>query len=165
MNMRLPDQINNPSSNHSATDHDNECTMREQDRFMPIANVIRIMRKILPPHAKISDDSKEIIQECVSPSSSASSRGRPTSSRGRPTTSASSPTLYLSRYREFEGDRGSIRGEPFVKRPVEFAPVFQLGGHHNVFFGSAMGGFFLKDMPNEGSSQAVVAGIEPYFSV
>ncbi|CAN0907399.1 Nuclear transcription factor Y subunit B-6 [Linum grandiflorum] len=33
---------------------------------MPIANVIRIMRRILPPHAKISDDAKETIQECVS---------------------------------------------------------------------------------------------------
>ncbi|CAI9087113.1 OLC1v1021104C1 [Oldenlandia corymbosa var. corymbosa] len=43
-----------------------ECTVREQDRFMPIANVIRIMRKILPAHAKISDDAKETIQECVS---------------------------------------------------------------------------------------------------
>ncbi|KAK4707495.1 hypothetical protein R3W88_028420 [Solanum pinnatisectum] len=45
---------------------DSECTIREQDRFMPIANVIRIMHRILPPHAKISDDSKETIQECVS---------------------------------------------------------------------------------------------------
>lgn len=32
---------------------------------MPIANVTRIMRRILPPHAKISDDAKETIQECV----------------------------------------------------------------------------------------------------
>ncbi|CAM0944449.1 unnamed protein product [Alopecurus aequalis] len=40
--------------------------IREQDRLMPIANVIRIMRRVLPPHAKISDDAKETIQECVS---------------------------------------------------------------------------------------------------
>ncbi|XP_052160163.1 nuclear transcription factor Y subunit B-10-like [Oryza glaberrima] len=40
--------------------------VREQDRLMPIANVIRIMRRVLPPHAKISDDAKEVIQECVS---------------------------------------------------------------------------------------------------
>ena len=54
----------NGNNNHStSTDQDNnECTVREQDRFMPIANVIRIMRKILPPHAKISDDAKETIQ-------------------------------------------------------------------------------------------------------
>ncbi|TQE08632.1 hypothetical protein C1H46_005724 [Malus baccata] len=43
-----------------------QCLVREQDRYMPIANVIRIMRKILPPHAKISDDAKETMQECVS---------------------------------------------------------------------------------------------------
>ncbi|CAN0908757.1 Nuclear transcription factor Y subunit B-6 [Linum grandiflorum] len=52
-----------PAENKAAPE---ECTVREQDRFMPIANVIRIMRKILPPHAKISDDAKETIQECVS---------------------------------------------------------------------------------------------------
>ncbi|KAL2336940.1 hypothetical protein Fmac_011386 [Flemingia macrophylla] len=40
--------------------------VREQDHYMPIANVIRIMRRILPSHAKISDDAKEMIQECVS---------------------------------------------------------------------------------------------------
>ncbi|KAM1048396.1 hypothetical protein TB2_027078 [Malus domestica] len=43
-----------------------QCLVREQDRYMPIANVIRIMRKILPPHAKISDDAKETMQESVS---------------------------------------------------------------------------------------------------
>ncbi|KAL9230015.1 hypothetical protein vseg_005416 [Gypsophila vaccaria] len=32
---------------------------------MPIANVIRIMRKTLPPHAKISDEAKFAIQESV----------------------------------------------------------------------------------------------------
>ncbi|XP_051199586.1 nuclear transcription factor Y subunit B-9 [Lolium perenne] len=40
--------------------------VREQDRLMPIANVTRIMRRMLPPHAKISDDAKELIQDCVS---------------------------------------------------------------------------------------------------
>ncbi|XP_028768558.1 nuclear transcription factor Y subunit B-9-like [Neltuma alba] len=40
--------------------------MREQDQYMPIANVIRIMRRVLPSHAKISDEAKETVQECVS---------------------------------------------------------------------------------------------------
>ncbi|XP_062230054.1 nuclear transcription factor Y subunit B-9-like [Phragmites australis] len=43
-----------------------ELVIREQDRLMPIANVVRIMRCVLPPHAKISDDAKEVILECVS---------------------------------------------------------------------------------------------------
>ncbi|KAF8080734.1 hypothetical protein N665_0924s0003 [Sinapis alba] len=39
---------------------------REQDRFLPIANVSRIMKKALPGNAKISKDAKETVQECVS---------------------------------------------------------------------------------------------------
>jgi len=39
---------------------------REQDRFLPIANISRIMKKALPPSAKISKDAKECVQECVS---------------------------------------------------------------------------------------------------
>ena len=39
---------------------------REQDRFLPIANVSRIMKKALPANAKISKEAKETVQECVS---------------------------------------------------------------------------------------------------
>ncbi|RWW03193.1 hypothetical protein GW17_00033661, partial [Ensete ventricosum] len=40
--------------------------VREQDRFLPIANIIRIMKKALPANAKIAKDAKETMQECVS---------------------------------------------------------------------------------------------------
>ncbi|KAL9248111.1 hypothetical protein vseg_021470 [Gypsophila vaccaria] len=40
--------------------------MEEADRLLPIANVGRIMKNILPPTAKISKGSKETMQECVS---------------------------------------------------------------------------------------------------
>ncbi|KAK7363601.1 hypothetical protein VNO77_05749 [Canavalia gladiata] len=40
--------------------------IKEQDRLLPIANVGRIMKQILPPNAKISKESKETMQECVS---------------------------------------------------------------------------------------------------
>ncbi|KAL6596575.1 hypothetical protein ACP70R_047218 [Stipagrostis hirtigluma subsp. patula] len=43
-----------------------ESAIREQDRLMPVANVVRLMRHKLPPHAKIADDAKDLIQECVS---------------------------------------------------------------------------------------------------
>ncbi|KAL5540253.1 hypothetical protein UlMin_044493 [Ulmus minor] len=43
-----------------------ELSAREQDRFLPIANVSRIMKKALPANAKISKDAKETVQECVS---------------------------------------------------------------------------------------------------
>ncbi|TFK96213.1 histone-fold-containing protein [Pterulicium gracile] len=39
---------------------------REQDRFLPIANVARIMKNSVPPTAKIAKDAKECVQECVS---------------------------------------------------------------------------------------------------
>ena len=40
--------------------------VREQDRFLPIANISRIMKKALPGNAKIAKDAKETVQECVS---------------------------------------------------------------------------------------------------
>ena len=40
--------------------------VREQDRFFPIANISRIMKKALPANAKIAKDAKETVQECVS---------------------------------------------------------------------------------------------------
>ncbi|QCE07734.1 nuclear transcription factor Y [Vigna unguiculata] len=39
---------------------------REQDRFLPIANISRIMKKGLPPNGKIAKDAKDTMQECVS---------------------------------------------------------------------------------------------------
>ncbi|KAJ0500817.1 putative transcription factor Hap3/NF-YB family [Helianthus annuus] len=48
-------------------DSDNESVLlREQDRFLPIANVSRIMKKAVPANGKISKEAKETVQECVS---------------------------------------------------------------------------------------------------
>ncbi|KAL8160813.1 hypothetical protein V2J09_012302 [Rumex salicifolius] len=130
---------NNGSKGNAAADDPNECMVREQDRFMPIANVIRIMRKTLPPHAKISDDAKETIQECVSEFISfiTGEANERCQREQRKTITAEDVlwamsklgfddyvdplTLYLHRYRELEGDRGSIRGDPLVKRPYDFS--------------------------------------------
>lgn len=43
-----------------------EVELREQDRFLPVANIARIMKTVLPGNAKIAKDAKETIQECVS---------------------------------------------------------------------------------------------------
>ncbi|KAL4212327.1 hypothetical protein CU097_010549 [Rhizopus azygosporus] len=43
-----------------------EIDIKEQDRFLPIANVARIMKKALPENAKIAKEAKECVQECVS---------------------------------------------------------------------------------------------------
>ncbi|KAI6684899.1 hypothetical protein NL676_030812 [Syzygium grande] len=37
----------------------------EQERLLPIANVGRMMKEILPPSAKISKEAKQTIQECA----------------------------------------------------------------------------------------------------
>merc|ERR1711953_316721 len=39
---------------------------REQDIFLPIANVARIMKNSIPPNGKIAKEAKECVQECVS---------------------------------------------------------------------------------------------------
>ncbi|KAK9051838.1 hypothetical protein SSX86_028469 [Deinandra increscens subsp. villosa] len=193
--MQQPDhmmkQKQPETTNNSGSTDENECIVREQDRFMPIANVIRIMRKILPPHAKISDDAKETIQECVSEyisfvTGEANDRCQ---REQRKTITAEDVlwamsklgfddyieplTVYLHRYREFDGgERGSIRGEPLVKRAAAtadlgpfgmgpFVPGFQMGHHHNGFFGPAgMAGFF-KD-PSSGAGPSGPGGFEPY---
>lgn len=38
----------------------------EQEKLLPIANVGRIMKQMLPPSAKISKEAKQTIQECAS---------------------------------------------------------------------------------------------------
>lgn len=43
-----------------------EYELREQDKWLPIANVCRIMKNSLPENAKISKEAKECMQECVS---------------------------------------------------------------------------------------------------
>ena len=41
--------------------------LREQDRFLPIANISRIMKKSLPDNAKIAKDAKETVQVTPTP--------------------------------------------------------------------------------------------------
>ncbi|KAI3715527.1 hypothetical protein L6452_22512 [Arctium lappa] len=37
----------------------------EHDKLLPVANVGRIMKQMLPPTAKVSKEAKETIQECA----------------------------------------------------------------------------------------------------
>ncbi|KAH3682243.1 hypothetical protein WICPIJ_006801 [Wickerhamomyces pijperi] len=46
--------------------NEREYEIKEQDRWLPLANVGRVMKNALPPQAKLSKDSKMCIQECVS---------------------------------------------------------------------------------------------------
>lgn len=40
--------------------------LRDQDRFLPIANVAKLMKKTIPERGKIAKEAKECVQECVS---------------------------------------------------------------------------------------------------
>jgi len=39
---------------------------REQDKYLPTANIARIMKQALPESAKVAKDGKDTVQECVS---------------------------------------------------------------------------------------------------
>ncbi|XAR73309.1 hypothetical protein NMG60_11007230 [Bertholletia excelsa] len=62
-NSQTISPIGSPSSGNIS---DGGSSSKEQDRFLPIANVSRIMKKSLPANAKISKEAKETVQECVS---------------------------------------------------------------------------------------------------
>jgi nuclear transcription Y subunit beta len=55
-----------PTDEEILSQHPNFQEIKEQDRFLPIANINRIMKKSLPANAKISKEAKECVQECVS---------------------------------------------------------------------------------------------------
>ncbi|CAN1194002.1 Nuclear transcription factor Y subunit B-9 [Linum perenne] len=114
--------------------------LREQDQYMPVANIIRIMRRILPPNAKISDDAKETIQECVSEYISfVTGEANERCQREHRKTVTADDLLwamgklgfdnyvdplssFLTRYRESEGDRASYRGHPLLHNKSTAAP-------------------------------------------
>ncbi|KAK1858136.1 hypothetical protein I4F81_000748 [Pyropia yezoensis] len=43
-----------------------DASVRELDKYLPTANIARIMKKALPSSAKVAKDGKDTIQECVS---------------------------------------------------------------------------------------------------
>ena len=56
----------NTSENEQSDNQKPFKPLREQDRFLPIANVARIMKISIPRTGKIAKDAKECVQECVS---------------------------------------------------------------------------------------------------
>ncbi|KAJ6680601.1 CCAAT-BINDING TRANSCRIPTION FACTOR-RELATED [Salix purpurea] len=116
----------NESGGHNAA---SELSAKEQDRFLPIANVSRIMKKALPANAKISKDAKETVQECVSEfisfitgeASDKCQREKRKTINGDDLLWAMTTLgfeeyveplkIYLQKYREMEGDKSSM-GRP-----------------------------------------------------
>ncbi|KAK9732281.1 Histone-like transcription factor (CBF/NF-Y) and archaeal histone [Popillia japonica] len=57
------------AENTDDSNHDGDkigVPLREQDRFLPIANVAKIMKRAIPETGKIAKDARECVQECVS---------------------------------------------------------------------------------------------------
>ncbi|EPS71528.1 hypothetical protein M569_03232 [Genlisea aurea] len=61
-----PIDANDNNNNSNGGGRATNSSSKEQDRFLPIANVGRIMKKVIPGNGKISKDAKETVQECVS---------------------------------------------------------------------------------------------------
>ncbi|KAI3872771.1 hypothetical protein MKW92_022413 [Papaver armeniacum] len=60
-------EVKSPTSSAgSANDNDSVNISKDQNQFLPIANVSRIMKNSLPSNAKVSKEAKETVQECVS---------------------------------------------------------------------------------------------------
>ncbi|XP_062300126.1 nuclear transcription factor Y, beta a isoform X1 [Scomber scombrus] len=62
-------QSQDDDADDSLNDHDDggvKENYREQDIYLPIANVARIMKNAVPQTGKIAKDAKECVQECVS---------------------------------------------------------------------------------------------------
>ncbi|XP_031479840.1 nuclear transcription factor Y subunit B-1-like [Nymphaea colorata] len=154
------------------------CLVREQDRFMPIANVIRIMRRILPSHAKISDDAKETIQECVSEYISfVTSEANERCQREQRKTITADDVLwamrklgfddyveplsvYLQKFREMEGERGGMRVVDgltgSMRKDMGALNGYHSSTHHGMYGGG--GGRFYRDGGRGGGAPPAAGG-------
>ncbi|XP_057512528.1 nuclear transcription factor Y subunit B-8 [Actinidia eriantha] len=142
---------------HESGDQSPRSGVREQDRFLPIANISRIMKKALPANGKIAKDAKETVQECVSEFISfVTSEASDKCQREKRKTINGDDLLwamatlgfedyidplkvYLARYREMEGDtKGTAKGgEGSARKDVQSGPNVQLA--HQGSFSQGMG--------------------------
>ncbi|WMV28773.1 hypothetical protein MTR67_022158 [Solanum verrucosum] len=133
------------------------CILEEQDRFMP--DVGRITHRTLPPHTKISDDSKRTMHEYVH---------WVISKFGFDEYIEPLP-LYLPRYREHGGgERGSLIDESLLKHPIVDAASgcnitpyhpprnFPMAHHHFVYPPPMGSGDMQGDASNASTSQCVM---------
>ncbi|GAQ33364.1 CCAAT binding protein HAPC [Aspergillus niger] len=118
-----------------------EFEVKEQDRWLPIANVARIMKLALPENAKIAKEAKECMQECVSEFISfiTSEASEKCQQEKRKTVNgedilfamtslgfenyAEALKIYLSKYRETQSARGEHQNRPTSSGYGAGAPV------------------------------------------
>lgn len=148
------------SDNESGGGHNGDHSLREQDRFLPIANVSRIMKKALPANAKISKDAKETVQECVSEfisfitgeASDKCQREKRKTINGDDLLWAMTTLgfedyveplkVYLQRFRDMEGEKTALAGRQGGEKETGGGPTASGGGNGSVVnIGSNGGGF------------------------
>lgn len=153
--MADSDNESGGQNNSNAAGNSEFSSPREQDRFLPIANVSRIMKKALPANAKISKDAKETVQECVSEfisfitgeASDKCQREKRKTINGDDLLWAMTTLgfeeyveplkLYLQRFREMEGDKsGGAAGSSSTSQPQH-----KDGGNGGAGSGGGGGGF------------------------
>ncbi|BAE58076.1 histone-fold-containing protein [Aspergillus flavus] len=118
-----------------------EFEVKEQDRWLPIANVARIMKLALPDNAKIAKEAKECMQECVSEFISfiTSEASEKCQQEKRKTVNgedilfamtslgfenyAEALKIYLSKYRETQSARGEHQNRPTSSGYASGGPV------------------------------------------
>ncbi|PIA58328.1 hypothetical protein AQUCO_00500328v1 [Aquilegia coerulea] len=147
---------NNNNSDHETVLAERTMRERDQDIYLPIANIIRIMRKVLPVYAKISDEAKETMQECVTEYISiVTSEANERCQREQRKTVTADDVLwamtklgfneyvgplgvYIRHYRQSEtGTYGDARGNPFGGEGMNLAslahptyvPAFHMPNH------------------------------------
>ncbi|GLT79309.1 hypothetical protein SLA2020_508020 [Shorea laevis] len=159
-------------SHESGGEQSPRSNVREQDRYLPIANISRIMKKALPANGKIAKDAKETVQECVSEfisfitseASDKCQREKRKTINGDDLLWAMATLgfedyidplkMYLTRYREMEGDtKGSVKGgEASAKREVQSssnAQITHLGSFsQGVNYGNSQGQHLMVPMQN-----------------
>ncbi|TKY57398.1 Nuclear transcription factor Y subunit B-3 [Spatholobus suberectus] len=162
----------NAGGNHG---HGSELSPREQDRFLPIANVSRIMKKALPANAKISKDAKETVQECVSEfisfitgeASDKCQREKRKTINGDDLLWAMTTLgfedyveplkIYLQRFREMEGEKTVAARDKDAAVPVnayDYPPSAAIMHHQGHVYGSPA----FHQVPVTGASAAPVVG-------
>ncbi|KAL2826807.1 histone-fold-containing protein [Aspergillus cavernicola] len=127
-----------------------EFEVKEQDRWLPIANVARIMKLALPENAKIAKEAKECMQECVSEFISfiTSEASEKCQQEKRKTVNgedilfamtslgfenyAEALKIYLSKYRETQSARGDHQNRPTSSGYPAGGPVGGAGGGPSV---------------------------------
>ncbi|XP_049403421.1 nuclear transcription factor Y subunit B-10-like [Solanum stenotomum] len=148
-----------------------EIIIQEQDRFIP--NVARIMHSTHPPHAKISDDAKRTMYECISEFICfVTYEANAHCQREQRNTITDEDVhwvinkfgfddyiepfpLYFPRCREDDGGEcGSLIGESLLKRPM-------VDTHHQFVYPPPVGNGDMQGNASNGStSQCAVASVD-----